>query len=96
MFYLLLYQLADDYMERRPLFREEHLGLAREAHAKGALLLAGAFANPPDGAALAFQGTDDSGVRQFVASDPYVREGLVKSWAIREWTVVIGAGEPPT
>jgi uncharacterized protein YciI len=90
MFYLLFYDLADDYLERRPAFREEHLGRAHEAHARGELVLAGAYADPPDGAAFAFQGTDDSAVREFVAGDPYVREGLVKSWKIREWTVVIG------
>ena len=34
---------------------------------------------------------DDAGVvERFVAADPYVREGLVKSWRIRPWTVAIG------
>jgi uncharacterized protein YciI len=89
-YYLLLYELVDDYMQRRPVFREEHLRLAREANERGELLLAGAYANPPDGAALVFHADDESVVRHFVAQDPYVREGLVKRWAIRQWTVVIG------
>ena len=89
-YYLLLYELVDDYMERRPAFREEHLTLAREANERGELLLAGAYADPPDGAALVFRADHDSVVRDFVAHDPYVREGLVKQWAIRQWTVVIG------
>jgi hypothetical protein len=37
-----------------------------------------------------FRADDDSVVRDFVAHDPYVREGLVKRWVIRQWTVVIG------
>ncbi len=87
---MLLYDLVDDYMERRPQFREEHLKLAREAKERGELLLAGAYADPPDGAALVFDADDDSVVKEFVQRDPYVRAGLVKSWAIRQWTVVIG------
>lgn len=90
MYYLLFYELVDDYMERRPAFRQEHLKLAEEAKARGELILAGAYADPPDGAALVFQAGDDLPVREFVAKDPYVREGLVKGWTIRQWTVVIG------
>jgi uncharacterized protein YciI len=26
----------------------------------------------------------------FARADPYVTRGLVKSWRVREWTVVIG------
>ena len=91
MYFLLLYQLVDDYMERRPAFREEHLPLATDAKERGELLLAGAFADPPDGAALVFQADDESVVTDFVTRDPYVREGLVTSWSIRQWTVVIVA-----
>jgi uncharacterized protein YciI len=54
------------------------------------LVLAGAYADPADGAALVFRADDDSVVSDFVARDPYVREGLVKKWVIRQWTVVIG------
>jgi uncharacterized protein YciI len=90
MYFVLLYALVDDYMDRRPAFREEHLGLARAAHERGELLLAGAYADPPDGAALVFRADDDSVVKEFVARDPYVREGLVKGWSIRQWSVVIG------
>jgi uncharacterized protein len=89
-YFLLLYELVDDYLERRPAYREEHLSLAREAVERGQLLLAGAYADPPDGAALAFRADDEAVVRDFVARDPYVREGLVERWIIRSWTVVVG------
>jgi hypothetical protein len=29
---------------------------------------------------------------RFVAADPYVKKGLVKSWRVREWTTVVGPG----
>ena len=35
--YLLIYDLAPDYMERRPEFRKEHLALAWQASERGEL-----------------------------------------------------------
>jgi len=89
-YYLLSYHLVDDYISRRAPLRDQHLRLAREAHARGELILAGAFANPPDGAALVFRGPEQSVVEDFVRNDPYVISGLVKHWKIRLWNVVIG------
>ena len=42
--YLLFYEAAPDYLERRGAFRAEHLALAWEAQARGDLVLAGALA----------------------------------------------------
>ena len=71
--------------------RDEHLALARAAHERGELLLGGAFAEPTDHALLVWSADDEDVVRRFVDADPYVADGLVKSWHIRQWTVVIGA-----
>lgn len=90
MHFALIYQTVDDYMERRTAYRAEHLALAREAAGRGELVLAGAFADPPDGALLVFEGADRSVAEQFAAADPYVRNGLIKSWRVREWNVVVG------
>jgi uncharacterized protein YciI len=89
-YYLLEYALIDDYLARRAAFREAHLRLAREAHRRGDLILAGALAEPPDRAALVWRTEDRSVVERFIDGDPYVRNGLVTSWTIRPWTVVIG------
>jgi uncharacterized protein YciI len=89
-YYSLIYELVDDYIARRGEFREEHLKLARESHARGELLLGGAFADPPDKALLIFRADDRSVPETFVREDPYVMNGLVKSWKVRPWTVVIG------
>ena len=89
-FYLLEYVLVDDYLARRAALREEHLALAREANERGDLVLAGALAEPPDRAVLLWRTDDRSVIERFVDEDPYVREGLVTSWTIRPWTVVIG------
>ncbi len=91
MYLALQYDLVDDYLERRPEFRDEHLGLARAAHERGDLALAGALADPSDQALLVWSTEDRAVVEAFTEADPYVRNGLVRAWRIREWNVVIGA-----
>jgi uncharacterized protein YciI len=92
MHYLLIYDVSDDYLERRAAFRAEHLALAWAAHERGELLLGGALADPVDGAVLLFTGDTPAAAEAFVAADPYVRNGLVKRWQVRPWTTVVGAG----
>jgi uncharacterized protein YciI len=89
-YYLLEYALIDDYLARRGAFRETHLALAREAHRRGDLILAGALAEPADRAVLVWRTDDRSVIERFVDGDPYVQNRLVTSWTIRPWTVVIG------
>lgn len=91
MHYALVYDLVDDYIERRTALRDEHLGLARAAADRGELLLGGAFADPPDRALLVWDVADVSIVQQFADADPYVANGLVRSYEIRPWTVVVGS-----
>ena len=91
-YYLLEYALIDDYLARRAAFREAHLTLAREAHHRGDLVLAGALAEPTDRAVLVWRTDDRSVIERFADGDPYVQNGLVTSWAIRPWIVVIGEG----
>jgi uncharacterized protein YciI len=96
MHYLLIYDVVDDYVTRRVPLRAAHVGHARESIARGDLVLGGALANPPDGAVLLFRGSSPSAAEQFAKSDPYVLNGLVKSWRVREWTTVLGpAAEVP-
>ncbi|HEX8795724.1 MAG TPA: YciI-like protein [Polyangiaceae bacterium] len=90
--YLLFYELAPDYLERRPQYRAEHLDLARASQGRGELVLAGALAQPADGAVLLFRSESDAVARRFAEHDPYVRHGLVTSWRVREWTTVVGDG----
>ena len=91
-YYMLEYALVDDYVARRAAFREAHLALAREAHRRGDLILAGALAEPPDRAVLVWRTDDRSIIERFVDGDPKVHNGLVTSWTIRPWTVVVGNG----
>jgi len=87
---MLLYDYVDDMATRRTPFREQHLGLVRRLHERGELLMAGAWANPLDGAALVFRVPSAKAIEDFVAADPYVKHDLVTRWRIREWNVVVG------
>lgn len=89
-YYILPYDVVDDYLDRRAAFRDEHLRLAREARTRGELLYAGAFADPVDGAALVFTTGDRAIAERFARNDPYVKSGLVTQWRVRKWNVVIG------
>lgn len=89
MYFALLYETVPDHAQRRTPFRAEHLALAQQAHREGRLVLAGAF-DPPDGALLVFKTERAEEVEAFARADPYVRNGLVTSWRVRPWTVVVG------
>ncbi|HET8655575.1 MAG TPA: YciI-like protein [Longimicrobiaceae bacterium] len=90
MHYLLFYDLVDDYLEARVPLREVHLRHARQAHERGDLILGGALADPPDGAVLLFRGDGPAVAERFAEADPYVLNGLVTGWRVREWTTVVG------
>jgi uncharacterized protein YciI len=91
MHYLLFYDVIDEYVERRVPLRTAHLAHARRAVAGGELVLGGALANPVDGAVLLFRGSSPEVAETFARADPYVTNGLVKAWRVREWTTVVGA-----
>jgi uncharacterized protein YciI len=88
--FLLFYDGAPDYLARRPEFRDEHLKHAWAAARRGELVVAGALADPVDGAVLMFTGENQSVAENFARADPYVVNGLVARWRVREWTTVVG------
>jgi uncharacterized protein YciI len=90
MHYLLLYELAPDYLDRRGEFRDRHLALAWESVERGELLLGGALSDPADAAVLLFQAGSSELPAAFAMSDPYVKNGLVTKWSVRAWQTVVG------
>jgi uncharacterized protein YciI len=90
MHYLLFYEVGHEYVSRRAEYRDAHLEKAWKASERGELLLAGALANPVDGAVLLFRGDSPAAAEQFAKTDPYVTSGIVKRWYVREWTTVAG------
>lgn len=90
MHYLLCYDLAPDYLERRGEFRNEHLKLAWDAQERGEIVVAGALSDPADMAVLMFQSESPEVVERFATADPYVIHGLVTGYRVRAWTTVVG------
>jgi len=94
----------DELAAKRAPMRGPHLALAARWAEQGRLLLGGATSDLPSGGVAAslggvlvfrVPGADDAArraeVERFVREDPYVLRGLVSSWRVRAWTVVVGA-----
>ncbi|GAB4315731.1 MAG: YciI-like protein [Candidatus Zixiibacteriota bacterium] len=90
MHYLLFYDVCVNYAERRKPYRQLHLKHAQAAVERGELILGGALANPLDGAVLLFSGESAAVAEDFARTDPYVVNGLITNWRVREWTTVVG------
>jgi uncharacterized protein len=94
-YFALIYEIVDDFVARRAPFRDEHLRLAGESHARGEIVLAGALAEPADAALIIFRCANLHTAEEFARRDPYVANGLVKKWTVRPWTVVVGQHPDP-
>jgi len=88
MYFILFYKTVDNYIECRAPLREDHLGLIREFHSDGRMVIPVALADPADGAILIFRGDTPDAAHEFVNRDPYVKNGLITEWSIRPWIVV--------
>ena len=88
--FLLIYVLPSDFLERRAQHRRAHLEEVWASEARGHLQLAGSLTDPSDYALLLFKADDKSIVEEFARNDPYVLNGLVTAWHIREWLTVAG------
>jgi uncharacterized protein YciI len=89
-YFALFYEVVDDFVTLRTPFRQKHLQLVEEAHARSELVLAGALSEPADRALLVFQCADRAVPETFARLDPYVVNGLVRKWEVRLWNAVIG------
>lgn len=88
-YYILDYITSDNYLEERVKYRKEHLNHATEYFNEGYLILGGAI-DAANEAVLVFKADSDKIVEAFAQNDPYVKNGLIKSWSVKKWNVVIG------
>ena len=85
--YVVFYETADGAM---PLARQHfpaHKLRLDAFHARGTLLMVGTWANPQEGAMAVFTSRDDA--EEFVKDDPFVLNGVVSRWEIREWNEIL-------
>jgi uncharacterized protein len=81
---VLLYTPADDVLARAPAHFPAHLARLDEFEAAGTLLLVGTFGDPQAQGSMAIFTTREA-AEAFVAGDPFVHEGVVRSYEIRDW-----------
>jgi uncharacterized protein len=81
--HVLFYESGEDVRAKAPLHFAAHAARWKEYHANGTLLMVGPFLNPEDGAMAIF--TTREAAESFAAGDPFVLNGVVKSWHVKEW-----------
>ncbi|MDE3193286.1 MAG: hypothetical protein KGN00_06315 [Chloroflexota bacterium] len=88
--FLITYGYVPEMAERRTPHRPAHLAHAQRAHEEGKLSFAAATTDPIDGAILVYSAESEGDVHAWIAVDPYVKGGLVRSVTVRELAVAIG------
>lgn len=88
--FLLEYMYVQNMIEKRTPHRAAHLEYASKFVESKLLIAGGAIVPEVDRGILVFQANDSVVVHDFVKSDPYVLNGLVESFTVKEWAVVIG------
>ena len=84
--YILQYHYVEDVATQRAPHRAAHLALATRYKQEGKIVMGGALADLT-GAEVIFRSRQDA--ETFVAEDPYVKNGVVTSHNVREWSVVV-------
>ena len=82
--YVVLYESADDVMSKAPAVFPRHEAHMQPFIADGRLLMIGTFGDPQTEGSMAIF-TTRAAAEEFVASDPFVLEGVVARHEIREW-----------
>lgn len=85
--YVVFYQSADDVASKAPAHFPAHFARGQEFHAQGTLLMFGTFGNPHEEGAMAVFTTREA-AEEFINGDPFVLNGVIRNWYIREWNEV--------
>jgi uncharacterized protein YciI len=86
--YVLLYESADDVVNKAPAVFPAHKARLDEFHARGELLMVGTFGDPQREGSMAIFTTREA-AEAFAIDDPFVLRGVVSSWHVREWNEIL-------
>jgi uncharacterized protein YciI len=81
---VLLYQSAPGVGATAPAYDAAHSARVREFHARGSLLMIGVFARAQEDGAMGVFTTREA-AEEFARDDPFVVNGVVGSWGLRDW-----------
>ncbi len=87
--YALFYESADDVASNAPAHFPAHMARWKEFQGQGTLLMIGTFANAQEEGSMAIFTTREA-AEAFARSDPFVLNGVVRRWSVREWNEAIG------
>ena len=90
--YAVIYESADDVVARAPEFMPAHRAWYQEFARRGDLLMVGPFSDAAGALAVL---TSRAAAEEFAAGDPFVRNGLVRQWFIREWMEALVPEDAP-
>lgn len=82
--HVLFYDSADDVGSKAPPHFPAHKARLDDFHARGTLLMVGTFGDPQAEGSMAIFTTREA-AEEFVREDPFVLNGVVRAWHIREW-----------
>jgi uncharacterized protein len=85
---VLLYESADDVSAKAPAHFPAHLARIHEFRARGEILMVGTFGDPQAEGSMGVFPTR-AAAEAFVKDDPFVLEGVVWSWQIRDWNEIL-------
>ncbi len=85
---MLFYESADDVLSKAPAHFPAHKARLDDFHARGDLLMVGTFGDPQEEGSMAIF-TSREAAEEFVREDPFVLNGVVRDWHIREWDEVL-------
>lgn len=86
--YVLFYDSSPDVASKAPIHYSAHHARLETFHERGTLLMIGNFANAQDEGAMAVFTTRDA-AEAFAMEDPFVLNGVVFRWHVREWNEVL-------
>ena len=83
--YVVFYESAEDVVTKAPAHFAAHRSHWDAFRDQGTLVMIGPFANAQEHGSMAIFTTREA-AEEFVRNDPFVLNGVVKKWEIREWS----------
>ncbi len=90
---VVFYESAAGVADKAPLFFAAHQARWREFADRGELLMIGPFARAQEDGAMAVFSTREA-AEEFVRGDPFVLNGVIRKWTIRDWNEALVPDQP--
>jgi uncharacterized protein YciI len=85
--FVVLYESADDVLSRAPVHFPAHKARLDAFHERGDLVMVGTFGDPQAQCSMAVFRSREA-AEEFVREDPFVLNGVVRAWQLREWNEI--------